>query len=70
MISGGLPSFPEPNQHENKKRGPANKQRAHEPVTKFEDVVDLISMRGGIRRLPEEFIDQREAIHIWSDLPR
>src|ERR1700692_1998223 len=70
MISNGLPCFPEPDQHENKKRGPANKQRAHEPVTKLDDVVDLISMRGGVRRLPEEFIDQRQTIHTYSDLPR
>src|SRR5438132_1649990 len=70
MISGWLPPFPEPNQHENNKRGPADKQRAHEPVTKLDDMVDLITMGGSIRRLPEEFIDQREAIHICLNLPR
>jgi hypothetical protein len=33
-------------------------------------MIDLKSMCGSIRRLPEEFINQPEAIHICSDLPR
>jgi len=39
-------------------------------VAKLEDVVDLLPVRGGIRWLPEELIDQRKAIHICSDLLR
>ena len=70
MIRSRLSPFAKPNQHENKKCRPTNKQRAHEPVTELEDMIDLISMRGGIRRLAQEFIDQRQAIHICSDLPR
>jgi hypothetical protein len=57
VVGNRLSPFPKPNQDENKKRGPTNKQRAHEPVTKLEDVVDLVSMRGGVRRLPDELID-------------
>jgi hypothetical protein len=44
MISNRLPAFPEPDQDKNKERRPSNEQRAHEPVAKFEDVVDLIPM--------------------------
>src|SRR5438552_11085782 len=44
VIRTRLPALPEPNQHENKKRRPTNKKRGHEPVTKLQDVVDLISM--------------------------
>ena len=70
VVGSRLASLPEANQRVNEKRGPPNKQRAHEPVTKLDNVIDLISMRGSIRRLSEEFIDQRETIHTCSDLPR
>src|SRR4029453_110409 len=69
VISTRLTPFPETNQDENKKRRPSNKERAHEPVTKLEDMVDLISMRRSVRRLAQEFIDQRGVSHICSHLP-
>src|SRR5437016_14647574 len=68
VIRTRLSAPPEPNQRKNKKRRPADKQRAHEPMTEFDDVVDLISMRGSIRGLAQKFIDQREATHICSSL--
>src|SRR6266480_1123743 len=70
MIRAGMPAFPEPNQRKNKKRRPPNKKRAHEPVTKLKDVIDLISVRGCVRRLPQKLVDQRQATHICSNLPR
>src|SRR5436190_7318722 len=44
VIRGRVPPFPEANQDKNKKRRPTEKKRAHEPVAKLEDMVDLISM--------------------------
>ena len=70
MISSRLPTLPEPNQNENKKSGPTKKKGGHEPVTKLEDVVDLIPMGRGVRRLAQEFVDQRQTIHTCSDLLR
>src|ERR1700756_3740884 len=69
-VRPGLSPFPEPDQHKDKKRRPSHKQHAHEPVAKFQDMIDLISVRGGVRRLPEEFVNQSKATHICSDLPR
>ena len=40
----GLSPFPKTNQDKNKKCRPPDKQRAHEPVTKLEDVIDLQPM--------------------------
>src|SRR5436305_7112384 len=70
VISSRMPASPEANQNENKEGRPAEKKRAHEPMTKLEDVVDLVSVGGSVRGLAQEFIDQREATHICSDLPR
>ena len=70
VICDGTATFPEANQHENKKRRPTKEERAHEPVAKLEDMIDLIAVRGGVRRLAQKFIDQREATHICSDLPQ
>src|SRR5205814_64571 len=66
MIGGGMASFPETNQNENEERRPAEKERPHEPVAELEDVVDLIPMGGSVRRLTEEFINQRQATHLLS----
>src|SRR4029453_16492660 len=69
-MSTRMPPFPEANQKENKKRRPTKEERAHKPVAELDDVIDLISVRGGVRRHSQKFIDQREAIHICSDPPR
>src|SRR5207249_1195186 len=70
VIRPWLAASPEPNQHENKKRRPTKEERTHEPVAELEDVIDLISMRGGVGRLAQAFIDERKATHTCSDLPR
>jgi len=57
VISSRMPASPEANQNENKERRPAEKQRAHEPMAELEDVVDLVSVRGSVRGLAQEFID-------------
>jgi len=44
IICSRLAAFPETNQDKNEERRPTNKKRGHEPVTKLEDVIDLISM--------------------------
>src|SRR5439155_6164458 len=54
----------------NKKRRPPNKKRSHEPVAELKDVIDLISMRGGVWRLSQKLVDHRQATHICSNLPR
>src|SRR5947207_1326264 len=57
VIRSRMPAFPEANQNENKERRPAEKKRAHEPMAELEDVVDLVSVRGSVRGLAQEFID-------------
>jgi hypothetical protein len=44
VICDGTATFSEANQDENKKRRPTKEERAHEPVAKLEDMIDLISM--------------------------
>src|SRR5213080_5076335 len=48
VISSRMPASPEANQNENKEGRPAEKKRAHEPMTKLEDVVDLVSVGGSV----------------------
>jgi hypothetical protein len=44
---------------------PSDEERAHEPMTELNDVIDLVAMLGNIRRLSEEFVDQRQANHTY-----
>src|SRR5439155_15674129 len=44
VILSRLPPFPEDNHDKNKKCRPTEKKRAHEPVAKPEDMVDMISI--------------------------
>jgi len=69
MIGLGMAAFAKTNQDVNEKQRPANEERAHEPVAELKDVIDLISVLGRVRGLTEEFVDQREATHIYRDLP-
>jgi hypothetical protein len=46
-----MPTSAETDQNENEKRRPANEEGAHEPVAEFEDVIDLVTMLGGVGRL-------------------
>jgi len=38
-------------QHKNEKGRPSDKKRAHKPVREFEDMIDLVAVLGGVRRL-------------------
>src|SRR6516165_6877312 len=51
------------NQNKNEEQRPSDEERGHEPVRELENVIDLITVLGSVGRLPEELIDQREAIH-------
>src|SRR5689334_16462414 len=49
---------------------PPDEESAHEPVTKLEDVIDLVAVLGGIWRLPHELINQGQLIHTGTNLLR
>src|SRR5436853_7297437 len=53
IIGTGMPALAKPNQDENEKGRPTDEKRAHEPVGKFEDMIDLVTMLGRVRRLTE-----------------
>ena len=58
--------------YENKQKEdqPPNEESGHEPVTKLQDVIDLVAVFGGIRRLPHKLINQGELIHTATNLLR
>jgi len=68
VIGPGLPAFVEADQNENEKRRPAHEERAHEPMGELKNVIDLVTMLGGIGRLTEKLVDERQAIHISPNL--
>src|SRR3954467_3137755 len=70
MIGSRLEALPKPNQDVNKKSRPTDEQGGHEPVTKLNDMIDLIAMGGSVGRLAQKLIDQRKSIHTCSSLPR
>src|SRR5262245_34273593 len=70
MIGIWLAALSKPNQHVNKKRRPPEEQRRHEPVTKLNDMIDLVAVGRSVWRLPQKLVDQRKAIHTCSSLPR
>src|SRR3954467_13540361 len=70
MIGSRLAALPKPNQDVNKKNRPPDEQGGHEPVTKRNDMIDLIAMGGSVGRLAQKLVDQRKAIHTCSSLPR
>jgi len=49
-------------EHINKKNKPTDEERAHEPMAKLQDVIDLIAVFGGVRGLAEEFVDQSKLL--------
>ena len=49
-----------------KKDGPADKERAHEPMAELDEVIDLIAMLGSIRRHAEQLVNQSQ---IWLIIP-
>src|SRR5258708_27203943 len=68
MIGAGLPAFVEADQNENEKRRPAHEERAHEPMGELKNVIDLVTVLRGVRRLAEKLVDEREATHISPSL--
>ena len=69
VIGAGMTALVKTNQNENEKERPTKKERAHKPVGKFEDMINLVTVLGGVRRLTEPLVDQREATHTSPDLP-
>src|SRR4051794_19399971 len=69
MIGYRLATLPKPNQDVNKKSRPPDEQRGHEPVTKLNDMIDLIAVGGSVGRLTQKLVDERKAIHTCSSLP-
>jgi len=45
MIGMWLAPLPKPKEDAYKKRRPPDEQHCHEPMTKFNDVIDLITVR-------------------------
>src|SRR5436190_16603570 len=70
MIGNRLATLPKPNQDVNEKSRPPEEQRGHKPVTKLNDMIDLIAVRGSVERLTQKLVDQCKAIHTCSSLPR
>src|SRR6059058_5960328 len=70
MIGNRLATLPKSNQDVNEKGRPPDEQCGHEPVTKLNDMVDLIAVGGSVGRLTQKLVDERKAIHTCSSLPR
>jgi hypothetical protein len=49
---------------------PTDEKRAHEPMAKLDDMIDLIAVLGRVRRHTEQFVNQSKPIHIATNLPR
>ena len=64
MIGDRMTAATESDQYEDEIAEPSEKQRGHEPMAELEDMIDLVAMLGSVRRLTEEFVDEREATHI------
>src|SRR3954464_8689644 len=56
IIGSRLAALPKPNQHVNKKSRPPDEQGGHEPVTKLNDMIDLIAMGGSVGRLAQKLV--------------
>src|SRR4051812_23924615 len=67
VVSGTMATVVKANENKNKVTRPTHEQRPHEPVTKLDDVIDLVTVLGRVHRLPEELIDECEATHIFRD---
>ena len=68
MVGLTMPTLVKANENKNEIGRPPNKERAHEPVTKLDDVIDLVAVLRSIHRLAEELIDEREATHTFRNL--
>jgi len=54
MIGLAMATFVKTYQHENEVGGPPDEERAHEPMTELDDVIDLEAVVRGVHRLTEE----------------
>src|SRR5207237_792281 len=70
VIGHGMAATVIAKEHINKKNKPTDEERAHEPMAKLQDVIDLIAVFGGVRGLAEKFVDQSKPTHIATSLPR
>src|SRR5438067_472221 len=70
VIGHGMAAAMKTNENIQKEDQPSNEEGAHEPVTKFQDVIDLVAVFRGIRRLTEELVDQGKLIHTGTNLRR
>src|SRR3954454_575464 len=70
IIGAWITAAAEADKNVSEEGGPADEERAHEPVGELEDVVDLKAVLRNVRRLAEELVNQSEAInHTAQDLP-
>src|SRR5204863_4685415 len=56
-------------EHVSEKGRPTDEERAHEPVTELDDVIDLVTVLGSVRRHPDQLVDESQTSHI-SRSPR
>src|SRR6476619_1952387 len=70
MVCHRVTTFVKTPEDEKEKCRPSEKERAHEPMTELDDVIDLIAMLGGIRWQADQFVDQGETSHISPSLRR
>src|ERR1700682_3491935 len=69
VIGGGWPAFAKTQQDVSKIGRPPDEERAHEPVTELENVIDSKAVLGSVGRLAEKLVDHRQAKHIDPGLP-
>src|SRR5215469_1187228 len=67
MVSDGITALSKTNENVNEIGQPTDKKRAHEPMAELNDVIDLVAVFRNIRRLTQEFVDQRQTSHISQD---
>ena len=70
VIGHGMAAAVITKENVNKESKPTDEERAHEPMAKLDDMIDLLAVFRGVRRYTEEFVDQGKPIHIATDLPR
>ena len=70
MIGDGVFAAAETEKDVNEKGRPTDEERTHEPMRELDNVIDLITVLGSVRRQPDELVDQGEAIPHVSNLRR
>ena len=70
VIGHGMATAMITNEALQKKGYPTDKERAHEPMAKLDDVIDLVAVLGRVGRHTEQFVNQGKPTHIATNLPR